>query len=132
MSYARYYVRPRSSQTLQRSFTAGQKWVQVAIRGVDVKGKAIKIPSLVVEQRRGTFHLAADCVHEIYFSDHIIQEEELDSLEKPGQKSLQGDGIVFSPSLEDIAFWPNLNPAEQSPPPPPPPDDRFDIYRINP
>ncbi|XXY53266.1 hypothetical protein WME91_19235 [Sorangium sp. So ce269] len=138
MSHARYYVRPRSPQATQLSFTAGQQWVQVAIRGVDRGGNAIKKPFLEVQQGRGTLHLTADCVYEMYFSDHIIKEEELDSLKAPGQDSLHGDGIVFSPSL-DIAIWPSLRhialPDAQDPPPPPPPYvpfEPFDIYPINP
>ncbi|HTN89669.1 MAG TPA: hypothetical protein VL242_38590 [Sorangium sp.] len=137
MSYARYYVMPRSSQATELSFTAGQRWVQVAIRGVDSGGNAIKKPFLEVQQGGGTFHLTAGCVYEMYFSDHIIKEEELDGLKAPGQHSLQGDGIVFSTSLDNIAFWPSLrhvaSSAVQDPPPPPPPyvpSEPFDIRTI--
>ncbi|WP_437502248.1 hypothetical protein [Sorangium sp. So ce1099] len=119
MRYARYYIMPRSSQATTLSFTAGQQWVQVAIRGVDSHGNAIKKPPLKVQQGGGTLDLRAGCVYEMYFSDHIIKD--LGALRAAGEKPLRGSYIDFSLSLWDIA---GLVQSSEDPPPPPPPGSR--------
>ncbi|KYF88286.1 hypothetical protein BE17_26080 [Sorangium cellulosum] len=119
MSYARYYVMPRSSQPTELSFTAGQRWVQVAIRGVDPHGNAIAKPPLKVQQGRGTLDLSAGCIYEVYFSDAIIKD--LKALRAAGEKTLHGSYIDFSLSLWDIA---GLVQSSEDPPPPPPPGSR--------
>ncbi|WP_433936501.1 hypothetical protein AB3662_17650 [Sorangium cellulosum] len=119
MSHARYYIMPRSSQPTTLSFTAGQRWVQVAIRGVDSGGNAIKKPPLKVQQGGGTLDLNAGCVYEMYFSNHIIKD--LSALRAAGEKPLRGINIDFSLSLWDIA---GLAQSSEDPPPPPPPGSR--------
>ncbi|WP_437640542.1 hypothetical protein [Sorangium sp. So ce854] len=119
MSYARYYIMPRSSQARTLSFTVGQRWVQVAIRGVDQGGNAIKRPPLKLDQGGGTLDLSAGCVYEMYFSEHIIKD--LAALKAAGEKPLRGGGIDFSLSLWDIA---GLVQTSEDPPPPPPPGSR--------
>ncbi|WP_437753587.1 hypothetical protein [Sorangium sp. So ce1389] len=119
MNYARYYVMPRSSQPTELSFTAGQRWVQVAIRGVDLHGNAIAKPPLKVQQGRGTLDLNAGYVYELYFSNQIIGD--LKALRAAGQKPLRGAYIDFSLSLWDIA---GLVQSSEDPPPPPPPGSR--------
>ncbi|WP_437291124.1 hypothetical protein [Sorangium sp. So ce406] len=131
MSYARYYIMPRSPQATKLSFTAGQQWVQVAIRGVDPHGNAISKPPLKIKQGGGTLDLSASCVYEMYFSDVIIDQKMLDGLKGAGQSQLPGNGITFSPSLGGIAQH-----AEDPPPPPPPgsrpgaPDAPFDMNNV--
>ncbi|WP_437829051.1 hypothetical protein [Sorangium sp. So ce1153] len=132
MNYARYYVMPRSSQPTELSFTAGQRWVQVAIRGVDLHGNAIAKPPLKVKQGRGTLDLNAGHVYELYFSNQIIRD--LKALRAAGEKPLRGAYIDFSLSLWDIA---GLVPSSEDPPPPPPPGSRpgapdvpFDVNNV--
>ncbi|WP_437304384.1 hypothetical protein [Sorangium sp. So ce388] len=132
MSYARYYVIPRSPlQASKLNFTALKPWIQVAIRGVDPGGKAIVTPPLHVQQGRGILDLSVGCVYEIYFSDAIIDQKVLDGLRGAGKFQSPGNGIAFSPSLGGIAQH-----AEDPPPPPPPgsrpgaPDVPFDTNNV--
>ncbi|WP_437573886.1 hypothetical protein [Sorangium sp. So ce887] len=133
MSYARYYVMPRSPLLAPKlNFTVSQPWIQVAIRGVDPGGKEIDTPPLSIQQGSGTLVLTAHCVYEMYFSDVIIDDKELDRLRKAGQPTLGGNGFVFSPSLRKIAGG-----VEDPPPPPPPgskpgaPDVPFDMKNVH-